>query len=112
MINLLGLGKTKLKRVKVTIEYCPKNVTMPYKVKKLINESSLTVPMCNNKSMCNNKQTDPFGFEDKIIRVGEFLNEKQVEHLVMKAKSSKSELDSVEIIEGSASSRAEDLLLD
>jgi len=106
MINLLGLGKTKLKRVKVTIEYCPKNVTMPYKVKKLINESSLTVPMCNNK------QTDPFGFEDKIIRVGEFLNERQVEHLVTKAKSSKSELDSVEIIEGSASSRAEDLLLD
>ena len=59
MISLLGLAKPK-KGVKVTIEYCPKNITLPYKVKKLINKASLNVP--ENK---NNK--DPFGFTEKIF---------------------------------------------
>ena len=34
MINLLGLGRNKPKGVKVTIEYCPKNITL-YKIKRL-----------------------------------------------------------------------------
>ena len=99
MMSLLGLGRKK-KNVKVTIEYCPKNVTLPYKVKKLINQASVKVPTEPN---------DPFGFKDKELRVGECLNEKQVEHLVSLARNNKSDLDTIEIIEGTA---AADLLLD
>jgi hypothetical protein len=104
MISLLGLAKPK-KGVKVTIEYCPKNITLPYKVKKLINKASLNVP--ENK---NNK--DPFGFTEKTVRVGEFLNEHQVQHLVEKAQSSKSEFDSIEIVEGNTTTIGDELLLD
>ena len=70
MFNILGLGRSK--DVKVTIEYCPRSVTLPYKV-KLINQSSLKVPT-NAK--------DPFGFADKDIHVGEFLTKSQLQHLV------------------------------
>ena len=98
-MNILGLGK-KATDVKVTIEYCPKSVTLPYKVKKLINQSSLKVPTDSN---------DPIGFLDKEIHVGEYLNEKQVEHLVKIARNGKDDLSTVEIIEGTATS---DLLLD
>jgi hypothetical protein len=94
MLNLLGLSKPKSKGVKVTIEYCPKNVTLPYKVKKLINEASLKVPSASNTT-----NQDPFGFNEKIVRVGEFLNEQQVQHLVEKAQSSSNNFDSIEIIE-------------
>ena len=104
MINLLGFGKGR-KGVKVTIEYCPKSITLPYKVKKLINKASLSVP-----EKKDNK--DPFGFTEKTVRVGEFLNEHQVQHLVEKAQSAKSEFDSIEIVEGGASSIGEELLLD
>lgn len=100
MFNILGLGK-RSKDVKVTIEYCPKSITLPYKVKKLINQSSLKVPT-NAK--------DPFGFADKDVHVGEFLNEKQLQHLVDIARNGKNDLNTVEIIEGS--SVKEDLLLD
>ena len=99
MMSLLGLGRKK-KDVKVTIEYCPKNVTLPYKVKKLINQASVKVPTDAN---------DPFGFNDKEIRVGECLNERQLEHLVKLARDGKSDLDTIEIVEGSTSA---DLLLD
>lgn len=99
MMSLLGLGRNK-REVKVTIEYCPKNVTLPYKVKKLINQASVKVPT---------ESGDPFGFRDKEIRVGEFLNEKQLEHLVKLARDGKNELDTIEIVEGSSQA---DLLLD
>ena len=92
MMSLLGLGRNK-REVKVTIEYCPKNVTLPYKVKKLINQASVKVPT---------EPDDPFGFKDKEIRVGEFLNEKQLEHLVKTARDNKSDLDTIEIVEGSS----------
>ena len=82
------------------IEYCPKSVTLPYKVKKLINQSSLSVPT---------DSSDPIGFLDKEIHVGEYLNEKQLEHLVKTARSGKGDLSTVEIVEGTATS---DLLLD
>jgi hypothetical protein len=100
MFNILGLGRQS-KDVKVTIEYCPKSITLPYKVKKLINQSSVRVPT-NAK--------DPFGFADKDVHVGEFLNEKQLQHLVDMARNGKNDLNTVEIIEGS--SVKEDLLLD
>ena len=100
MFNILGLGK-RSKDVKVTIEYCPRSVTLPYKVKKLINQSSLKVPT-NAK--------DPFGFADKDIHVGEFLSKSQLQHLVDMARNGKNDLNTVEIIEGS--SVKEDLLLD
>ena len=99
MMSLLGLGRNK-REVKVTIEYCPKNVTLPYKVKKLINQASVKVPT---------ESDDPFGFRDKEIPVGEFLNEKQLEHLVKLARDGKNELDTIEIVEGSSQA---DLLLD
>ncbi len=98
-MSLLGLGKSK-RDVRVTIEYCPKNVTLPYKVKKLINRASINVPA---------EDADPFGFKDKKIRVGECLNEKQLEHLVDIARLGKSELDTIEIVEGSSQ---QDLLID
>jgi len=101
MFNLLGLGRRSSKDVKVTIEYCPRSVTLPYKVKKLINQSSLKVPT-NAK--------DPFGFNEQDVHVGEFLNEKQLQHLVDMARNGKNDLNTVEIIEGS--SVKEDLLLD
>ena len=94
MISLLGLGKNK-KNVKITIEYCPRNITLPYKVKKLINRASIVVPT-------DEQSSDPFGFREKQIRVGECLNENQLEHLVKETKSGKSDLFSVEIIEGSS----------
>ncbi len=106
MINLLGLSKPKPKGIKVTIEYCPKNITLPYKVKKLINEASLKVP----DETSNPSAKDPFGFSDKVVRVGEFLNEQQVQHLVEKARSYKSEFDSIEIVEKESS--GPELLLD
>ena len=53
---------------------------------------------------------DPFGFADKDVHVGEFLNEKQLQHLVDMARNGKNDLNTVEIIEGS--SVKEDLLLD
>ena len=102
MMNILGLGK-KIKDVKVTIEYCPKNITLPYKVKKLINQASLKVPM---------NADDPFGFNDKEVHVGEFLNEKQLQHLVDQAREGKGDLSTVEIVEGSNHSIGEELLLD
>ena len=92
MMSLLGLGKQK-RDVRVTIEYCPRNVTLPYKVKKLINQASVKVPTDSN---------DPFGFKDKEIRVGECLNEKQLEHLVNLARDNKSDLDTIEIVEGTS----------
>lgn len=101
MLNLLGLGKRNRKGVKVTIEYCPKSVTLPYKVKKLINQASLSVP--------TNKK-DSFGFTDKKIRVGEFLNETQLEILIDQSKEANAEIDEIEIIE--SSSLSSDLLLD
>ena len=101
MFNLLGLGKRSSKDVKVTIEYCPRSITLPYKVKKLINQSSLKVP---------NNPNDPFSFNEKNVHVGEFLNEKQLQHLVDMARNGKNDLNTVEIIEGS--SVKEDLLLD
>lgn len=101
MLNLLGLGKRNRKGVKVTIEYCPKSVTLPYKVKKLINQASLSVP--------TNKK-DSFGFTDKKIRVGEFLNETQLEILINQSKEADAEIDEIEIIE--SSSLSSDLLLD
>jgi hypothetical protein len=107
MLNLLGLSSDKPKRIKITIEYCPKNITLPYKLKKLINESSLKVP---RSTACEND--DPFGFTEKVVRVGEFLNEQQVEHLVRKTRSKKSEFESVEIIEGINSTLSDELLLD
>jgi hypothetical protein len=97
MINLLGLSRPQ-KGTKITIEYCPQKITMPYKVKKLINKASLTVPTNQtNKPKC---KQDPFGFTEKVVRVGEFLNEYQVQHLVDQAHSSKSGFDSIEIVEG------------
>ena len=92
MMSLLGLGRNK-REVKVTIEYCPRNVTLPYKVKKLINQASVKVPT---------ETDDPFGFKDKEIRVGECLNEKQLEHLVKLARDNKSDLDTIEIVEGTS----------
>ena len=59
MLNLLGLGKPSKKGIKITIEYCPKNITLPYKLKKLINESSLKVPTTHF-----NDESDPFGFSE------------------------------------------------
>jgi hypothetical protein len=100
MINILGFGK-RIKDVKVTIEYCPKNITLPYKVKKLINQSSLSIPTDSK---------DSFGFTDKKIRVGEFLNEKQLELLIDKSKMNSSDIEEIEIIE--SSSLSSDLLLD
>lgn len=94
MLNLLGLSKPKSKGIKVTIEYCPKNITLPYKIKKLINEASLKVPG-SSKEVAK----DPFGFNEKVVRVGEFLNEQQVQHLVEKTRSASSNFDSIEIIE-------------
>jgi hypothetical protein len=91
-MSLLGLGKQK-REVKVTIEYCPRNITLPYKVKKLINQASVKVPTEDN---------DPFGFADKDIRVGECLNEKQLEHLVKLTRDGKSDLNTIEIVEGSS----------
>ena len=93
-MSLLGLLKTK-KDAKITIEYCPRNITLPYKVKKLINRASIIVPS-------DGASDDPFGFEDKKVRVGECLNEKQLEHLVKLAQSHKSDLGTVEIVEGSS----------
>ena len=100
-MSILGFGRDKPKSVKVTIEYCPKSVTLPYKVKKLINQASLKVPT---------EEGDPFGFKDKEVHVGEFLNEKQLKHLVKLARNGKGDLESVEIVEGSASDQ--NLLLD
>tara|TARA_B100002019_G_scaffold123368_1_gene106145 strand:+ start:259 stop:582 length:324 start_codon:yes stop_codon:yes gene_type:complete len=107
MLNLLGLGKPNKKGIRITIEYCPKNITLPYKLKKLINESSLKVPTTNF-----NEKADPFGFSETTIRVGEFLNEKQVEHIVKKARSNQDDFESVEIVEGRNISASEELLLD
>lgn len=101
MLNLLGLRKNGKKNVKVTIEYCPKSVTLPYKIKKLINQASLDVPTVKK---------DAFGFTDKKIRVGEYLNETQLESLINKSKGLNSEIDEIEIIE--SSSLSSDLLLD
>lgn len=101
MLNLLGLGKNNRKGVKVTIEYCPKSVTLPYKVKKLINQASLSIP--------TNKK-DSFGFTDKKIRVGEFLNETQLEILIAQSKEVNAEIDEIEIIE--SSSLSSNILLD
>ena len=98
-MSILGLGRKK-KDVRVTIEYCPKNVTLPYRVKKLINQASVKVPT---------ETDDPFGFKDKEVHVGEGLNEKQVKHLVKVARDGVSELNTVEIVEGSSTT---DLLLD
>jgi len=91
MINLLGLRKNKPKGVKVTIEYCPKSVTLPYKIKKITNEASVTIPEENND--------DPFGFIDKEVRVGEFLNELQVKYLVKQTRNYQNNYETVEIIE-------------
>ena len=104
MLNLLGLSKPKAKGIKVTIEYCPRNVTLPYKVKKLINEASLKVPGASKADK------DPFGFNEKVVRVGEFLNEQQVQHLVEKARSQTSEFESIEIVERESS--GPEILLD
>ena len=91
MINLLGLGRNKPKGVKVTIEYCPKNITLPYKIKKIINEASIVIP--------EKSSDDPFGFTDKEVRVGEFLNELQVRHLVNQTRNYQNNYETVEIIE-------------
>ncbi len=107
MINLFGLSRPKPKGIKVTIEYCPKNITLPYKVKKLINESSLKIP---SNPVKNSSKSDPFNFSEKVVRVGEFLNEQQVQHLVDKARSLKSEFDSIEIVE--RESTGPEMLLD
>ena len=107
MINLFGLTRPKSKGIRVTIEYCPKNITLPYKVKKLINEASLKIP---SNPVENSTKSDPFHFSEKVVRVGEFLNEKQVKHLVDKARSLTSEFDSIEIVEREAS--GPEMLLD
>lgn len=99
MINLLGFGKNKPKGIRVTIEYCPKNVTLPYKVKKLINQASLQVP----SSKVDDSKKDPFNFAEKTVRVGEFLNEHQVQHLVDKARENTNEFESIEIVERESS---------
>ena len=99
MINLLGFSKPKPKGIKVTIEYCPKNITLPYKVKKLINQASLQVPNAKRTP----EQKDPFGFSEKTVRVGEFLNEYQVQHLVDQARDNKNEFESIEIVERESS---------
>lgn len=96
MINLLGLGKHKPKGVKVTIEYCPRSVTLPYKIKKIINEASVTIP--------EESSGDPFGFTDKEVRVGEFLNELQVKYLVSQTRNYQNNYETVEIIESDYSS--------
>ena len=101
MLNLLGLGTNNRKGVKVTIEYCPKSVTLPYKLKKIINQASLSIP--------TNKK-DSFGFTDKKIRVGEFLNETQLEILIDQSKEVNAEIDEIEIIE--SSSLSSNILLD
>jgi hypothetical protein len=106
MINLLGFSKTKPKGIKVTIEYCPKNITLPYKVKKLINQASVQVP---SSDKCKSKK-DPFNFTEKTVRVGEFLNEFQVQHLVDQARSHKNEFESIEIVERESS--GPELLID
>ena len=106
MINLLGFSKPKPKGIKVTIEYCPKNVTLPYKVKKLINQASVKVPSIDREA----SKKDPFGFSEKTVRVGEFLNEHQVQHLVDQARDHKNEFESIEIVEREAS--GPELLLD
>jgi len=99
-MNILGFGK-KAKDVKVTIEYCPKNVTLPYKVKRLINQASLTISGTTN---------DAFGFTEKKVRVGEFLNEKQLEQLISISNEQNSGINEIEIIE--SSSLPSDLLFD
>lgn len=101
MLNILGFGKEERKTIKVTIEYCPKNVTLPYKVKRLINQASLTIP---------GTTSDSFGFTEKKVRVGEFLNETQLETLITKSNQQNSEIDEIEIIE--SNSLSNDLLLD
>ena len=98
MINLLGLGKNKPKGVKVTIEYCPHGVTLPYKIKKIINEASLKIPSESQK------ENDPFGFSEVEVRVGEFINELQVKHLVNLTRNYQNNYESVEIIEQSSTS--------
>jgi hypothetical protein len=101
MLNILGFGKEDRKAIRVTIEYCPKNVTLPYKVKRLINQSSLTI---------HGSENDSFGFTDRKVRVGEFLNEKQLEQLIDTSNAKNSDIDEIEIIE--SSSLPNDLLLD
>ena len=101
MLNLLGFGKDDRKAIKVTIEYCPKNVTLPYKVKRLINQASLTIPGTTN---------DSFGFTEKKVRVGECINEKQLEQLISTSNEQNSDIDEIEIIESNANSS--ELLLD
>jgi hypothetical protein len=103
MMNLFGFYKQPRKDVKITIEYCPRNVTLPYKVKKLINQASIKLSNINN-----NNSTDPFGFQDTEVRVGEFMNESQLKSLVEQAQSGVLNIDSIEIIEGTSS--AEELL--
>ena len=100
MLNILGFGKDDRKAIKVTIEYCPKNVTLPYKVKRLINQASLTIPGTTD---------DSFGFTEKKVRVGECINEKQLEQLISSNEQS-SDIDEIEIIE--SNSLSTDLLLD
>lgn len=97
MINLLGLGKNKPKGVKVTIEYCPRKVTLPYKIKKIINEASLKIPVDDQSSI------DPFGFSETEVRVGEFLNELQVKYLVKLTRNYQNNYESVEIVEQDSS---------
>ena len=106
MINLLGLNKSKPKGIKVTIEYCPKNITLPYKVKKLITQASVQVPSVDKPQ----SKKDPFNFAEKTVRVGEFLNEFQVQHLVDQARSNKNEFESIEIVERESS--GPELLID
>lgn len=106
MINLLGFSKSKPKGIKVTIEYCPKNVTLPYKVKKLINQASLKVPDVKTEP----SKKDPFNFNEKVVRVGEFLNEHQVQHLVDQARCNNNEFESIEIVERESS--GPELLID
>ena len=101
MLNILGFGKEDRKGIKVTIEYCPKNVTLPYKVKRLINQASLTIP---------GTTSDSFGFTEKKVRVGECINEKQLEQLISTSNDQSSDIDEIEIIE--SSSLPTDLLLD
>jgi len=101
MLNILGFGKDDRKAIKVTIEYCPKNVTLPYKVKRLINQASLTIPGTTN---------DSFGFTEKKVRVGECINEKQLEQLISTSNEQNSDIDEIEIIE--SNSLSTDLLLD
>lgn len=101
MLNILGFGKEDRKAIKVTIEYCPKNVTLPYKVKRLINQASLIIPGTTN---------DSFGFTEKKVRVGECINEKQLEQLISTSNEQSSDIDEIEIIE--SSSLPTDLLLD